>query len=475
MAWQQISDKRYDSASVLKMSLNCTLGSFVFGYSMAEFTSCQDSVSATLNWDNHEYIFINIFSAIVPLGAIFGAVSSGLISKRLGRRKMLMISDIIGIIGCYITIIPTNYTFGIGRFITGFTAGSFAAICPVYLNEIAPTEISGRIGILVQYNITLGIAVAYALALPLPTENYSSDPMNYWWMFVFVLPSVLMLIQFVLFFYVYRRDTPPWLIRNNQRDAAYRALRMIYTDTFAAEHLNNIHYTKENELITKDEALGTNEEIIIRSTSSSNLTLGYGRRLRLGIMLQTLQQWCGVNAIVFYATNIFESLGAGLFVARVLTLIVGIVNNVGLFAIVPLIDRFGRKPLCLVGEGGMIVSLVMIGIIAGPLGGGIVLSLAVILTFKAFFTFSLGPIGWIYCGEILDEKGNSITTAVNWVNVFLVVLLFPMLQQVLGIANVFYLYAGICILGFIYLLIDMKETKGQTREQIYTKFSSNTD
>lgn len=473
MAWQHISDKRYDSVSVMKMSLNCTIGSFVFGYTMAEFTSCQDSVSATLNWDDNESILITIFSAIVPLGAIFGAVISCSISRRFGRRKMLMLSDIIGIIGCYISIIPTNYTFGIGRFITGFVAGSFAAVCPIYLNEIAPTDISGRVGILVQYNITLGIAVAYAMALPLPTGDYNSDSMNYWWMFVFALPSVFMLIQLLVLFYVYRRDTPRWLIKNKKRDAAFRSLKLIYSETFATEYLNNIQFDKEQELLSQEEACKSLEEVVTKSSGSSKPNLGYGRRLRLGIMIQTLQQWCGVNVIVFYVTGIFEYLGTGILMARVMTLIVGIVNNLGMLMIVPLIDRFGRKPLCLVGEGGMVVGLVVIGLITGPLEySGNTVSLVVILTYISFFTISLGPIAWVYCGEILDEKGNSITTAVNWVNAFLVVLLFPFLKEILDISYVFYLYAGICLLGFIYLLLDMKETKGLTREQINSSFRS---
>jgi len=324
----------------------------------------------------------------------------------------------------------------------------------------------------VQYNITLGIAVAYAMSLPLPTEDYESDPMNYWWMFVFTLPSILLLAQFLLFFFVYRRDTPRWLLNNHQRDAAYRALRMVYTETYAAEYLDTISIIRDQELIIKEEYTKSIEETANKYPSSYAVPNSYGRRLRLGIMIHTLQQWCGVNAIVFYATSIFESLGAGLFTARILTLTVGIVNNLGLFVIVPLIDRFGRKPLCLVGEVGMMVNLVVIGLIAGPLNGSnIAISLTVILIFKAFFTFSLGPIAWIYCGEVLDEKGNSITTVVNWLNVFLVVLLFPYLKAGLGTDNVFYLYSGICLLGFIYLLKEMKETKGLTREQILSRFT----
>jgi sugar porter (SP) family MFS transporter len=469
MAWQQLSDAQFDSKAVWKMGLAVTLGSFVFGYNIGVFTSCQPNVSATLDWGDNENLFVTLYSSLMPLGAMCGALITARLSSNFGRRKLMILTDLIGIIGASFIMIPTNPTFGIGRFVTGFASGIFAALCPQYINESAPVEISGKIGTLVQFNVTFAIAVAYALALPLPTGDYDSESFNYWWIAMFGLQILFLGIQLALFFFVYTYDTPKWLVEQGRKEEALQSLRQVYSNQYAEEQLRVLtSSSKSVELKAPGEA----------TSGGNNPTFGelfckkkYAKMNRLGIMINTLQQWSGVNAIMFYSTVIFESQTGSVFIARVFTLIVGVVNMLATLAVIPFIDKTGRKPLCLVGEVGMSGCLICMGLFSGFIDGGIIATLAFTLLFLCFFEMSLGPVTWIYCGEILNEKGVSVAVATNWIHTFLVVLIFPPLQGAIGITAVFFIYAAFCGLGFIYIFFDMVETKGKTKDEIAKIFN----
>jgi len=460
----------YDSGKVWKMCLTASLGSFIFGYNLGVFTSIHDPVASTLDWGSDKDTWITVMSAIMPFGAMISAVFSGPISNRIGRRRTLMLSNFVTLLGAGIIVIPFTVTFGIGRFITGIGAGSYAALVPLYINETSPTEISGKTGAMVQFQITLGIVVAYLLALVLPTGDYDSDPLTYWWMGMFALQGPIAMLQFFLFFWAYKLETPTWFWSKNFREDALESLRQVYSEESAQEALKRL-----DSVQNQDKEL-TSSFISEAGNDPSYMELllckqGTGKLMRLGWANNFFQQFSGINAILAYSTAIFGHLGGGTFMSRVYTVIVGTVNMVSALAVIPLVDKLGRKILLVLGCIGMGGCLFLSGLFSGPLSSwSIAFPMISILLYIVFFEGTIGPICWIYCGEIMSPRGMSICTAVNWLCVTIVIFTFPPLKDLLGISVVFWCYAAICAVGVLYFWLDMLETRGLNKQEIQKLF-----
>ena len=188
----------YKPTKVWLRAMNAFLGSFLLSYNIGVFTSCQPSVSSALNWGDNSDTYIAIMSSLVPLGALFGALSSGVLSKSSGRRRSIIIADLITILASIITVIPYTYSFGLGRFLSGIAIGQFSVLCPLYVNEIAPQKITGRLGGLIQPFCCSGLITAFGFALLLPTGDYSSDPRNNLWIFMFAFQGLVAFFQILL-------------------------------------------------------------------------------------------------------------------------------------------------------------------------------------------------------------------------------------------------------------------------------------
>lgn len=174
-----IPSNQFSMAKVTKITVNATIGSFIFGYNIGIFNSMQSNVSASLNWGDAKDLYVSIIATLMPLGALFGAIYGGPIATRIGRRRAIIFTDITVVIGSLVFLAPYTWSLAIGRVITGYAAGSFSVLCPVYVSESAPNKVRGKLGSLIQIMITLGIVCAFAIALPLPTEDYVNDPINY--------------------------------------------------------------------------------------------------------------------------------------------------------------------------------------------------------------------------------------------------------------------------------------------------------
>lgn len=182
-----LSHHQYKVSKVWLTAFQAALGSFIFSYNIGLFTSSQPCVAASLHWTDpmEKSTNIALMSALLPLGALFGALGSGCFSHILGQRKNLIVADYIIIAASIITILPSTACFGLGRFISGIGIGIYSMFCPLYLSEIAPADRSGKVGSMIMLFGCLGSLFAFGLALALPTEDSDSDPMNNWWIFMF--------------------------------------------------------------------------------------------------------------------------------------------------------------------------------------------------------------------------------------------------------------------------------------------------
>jgi sugar porter (SP) family MFS transporter len=467
-----LNTPEYKIENVWKLALNASWGSFVFGYTIGVFTSIQDNVSAALGWGGDKDLYITFFSAMPSFGAMFGALISAVLGRKYGRRKALMITDIISIIGTGIIMIPYTYAFGLGRFVTGFAAGSFACLVPLYVNEIAPLEVGGKIGGIIQFQVTFGIVVSYAVALILPTGDYDNNSLNQLWVAIFGLQAAFPLLQFFMYLGHYHSETPRWLIENKKFDLALVSLKEVYSEEAAEKILRKYEDINKQSVIEMgvDDVDKQYEEPTYEDIFKCNKNIG--KMIRLGCMINFFQQFSGMNAILSFSTKIFDDIGGGEFLSRVFTLIVGIVNMASTLSVFPVIEKAGRKKLVLFGSLGMAGSLGLVGLFSSVLDiAGAAPNIIFVLIFIFFFEASIGPVCWIYCGEILPARAMSICVFVNWFSCFVVILSFNYIVDVIDFYGAFIFYAVVNILGFFYFSCDMIETKGLDKAEIRRKLT----
>ena len=450
----------YNSKKVWKMCLTASLGSFMLGYNIGVINSTLDVLATIFDWKDDKYILDAVMTGIMPLGAMFSAIFAGSVSSRIGRRKILMVSNLITLLGAVVTIIPFTITFGIGRLISGLSVGIYATIVPLYINETAPTEMSGKMGTLVQIQATSGISVGYASALILPTGNYKSDPLTYWWMVMFGFQICIALFQFLVFKCGQKLETPTWYLNKSSSESALESLKQVYTEESAWEKLQKMRSSKDSELNSSYECNPSYLDLLLCKQNTNRL-------MRLGYAVYFLQQFSGINAILTFSTSIFGHLGGGTFMSRVYTLVSGVVLMLPSLFVSSFVDQLGRRALLIAGCVGMSVCLLFTGFFAGPLEDwNILFPVLFILLYILFYGTSIGPICWLYSGEILTPRAMSICVAFSRLFFTTVVFTFPLLKELLGLSIVLWVYTGICFLALVYFSVDMIETKGLSKQEI---------
>ncbi|CAG9323938.1 unnamed protein product [Blepharisma stoltei] len=457
MSTAPASQEIYNSKSVWRIGFHIAIGFFIIGCNLGNYNSVQNNISDTLHWKSHKDLLIPLMAALMPIGAIFGSILASPLSNKKGRRKAFIFSDIISIISSIFFIIPFTECFAIGRFLSGFASGLFTVLCPVYIFERAPIEIGGKIGALISMNLTFGIVLMYALALPLPEEDCEDYDMNYWWIFMFSIQGIAGIIQLVLFMVKYKYDSPIWLVEKNRIEEARKSSSQIYRQ----DSVTNIIQTLQK--IIEESKAGEN----LHGSKYSDLFLcrkHHSKTLRIGCMFNIIYQICGINAILTYSTKIFSDFGDE-FLARVLTLSAGFANMGSALFLFPLIDKYKRKPTLCWGCLGMAICLIFLGAFSLHYTS-MLPHLIFILAYLIFFEISIGPLCWIILGEILDEKESSICYGLCWTAAAVVVFIFPLMYDGIGISITFFIFGGICLLSIIYFWCDLIETRGKSRTEL---------
>jgi len=392
------------------------------------------------------------------VGCMFGAAFAGAISDRIGRKKVLVISAILFLASAVGTALPRNLVeFIIFRFIGGLGVGAASMTSPMYIAEIAPARIRGRMVSVNQFAIVSGFLVVYFanyfIALGRSDEWLTQT--GWRWMFGSeCLPASLLLI---LVFFV--PESPRWLTKQKRNDEALRILTKVDGPQHAAAEMTAI------------------KDAIAHETGSVMQLLGPGMRIALmiGVVLAVLQQVTGINAVLYYAPEIFKNIGAKTESALLQTVIVGAVN-VG-FTIVTIwtVDTLGRKPLMLIGATGMGLSLLTVGLAfyfqqQGPW------VLIAVFVYIACFASSLGPVFWVIASEIFPTKirgrAMAIATVTIWVSCYLVSQTFPMIDKNRWLVEKFnhgfsfWLYGVFCVVTVLFVAAFLPETKGKTLEEI---------
>jgi sugar porter (SP) family MFS transporter len=392
------------------------------------------------------------------LGAMIGAAFAGRLSDRLGRRRLILTAAAVFIAGALIcAFAPTVAILVAGRVILGLAVGSAALVVPLYLSEIAPTEVRGAITSLNQLMIVSGILVAFIVNAILASSGN--------WRLMLGLAAVPGLILLVGM--VFMPETPRYLVHTGEEDTAREVLEELPGDEQPQERIEQIREVEQEE--ETDTGLGA---------------LWRAKWVRPALVvacgLAIFQQLVGINTIIYYAPTTLTNVGFAKTSAIYANLIIGVIN-VGMTIIaIKIIDRVGRKPMLLAGVAGMVTSLLVLGIsnasLATPHHPGdpaAIITLVCLATFIASFAATWGPVVWVMIPEVLplSLRGTAMGVAVfcNWGANFLVSQTFPPLLKGVGPGPVFIGYAGLGILAALFVKTLVTETKGRSLEEIETE------
>jgi SP family arabinose:H+ symporter-like MFS transporter len=420
---------------VLLISLVAAFGGFLFGYDTAV-------VSGAIGFlKNHFQLSADLTgwaASSLLVGCMLGALVGGPIGDRLGRKKSLIACGILFAISSLASAAPQSLAqFAWSRFAGGVAIGAASMLSPLYIAEIAPEKIRGTLVALYQLAIVMGILVVFFVNLQiqrLGDETWNTAT-GWRWMFAsLALPSVLFGSCMALV-----PESPRWLMKMGRRAEAQQVLARVGGAANAEREIGQIA-----------EALRQEE-----GRWSELFTSGYRRALVIGTLLAVFGQFSGINAIMYYGPEIFKSAGSARDAAFVHTVTVGVVNVVFTFVAIWLVDRAGRRPLLIAGTMVQVISLATVGWMFHTGDHGFLL-LGGILAFVAAFAVAMGPIPWIVNAEIFPTKlrGRAMSLAILmlWLADFIVTQTFPMLDQTIGPARTFGVYACCSLLRKMFFL-----------------------
>jgi len=434
------------------------LAGLLFGYDQGVISGALPLIKDDLNLSTFAS---EVITSWVTLGALGGALVAGVLADKVGRRRAAILAGVLFAAGALLeTVAPGAGVLTVGRVITGVAVGFASTVAPLYAAEMAPSALRGRFVSAYQLAITVGIFLAYLADDALTSSGR--------WRAMFalaVIPGVLLVLGFLCV-----PESVRWLIGHKRRPEAEQALVKLTGETDVAATADTIEADLQAEAAEGE------------ASWSEVFSPGLRRPLTIGITLSVIQQVTGINAIIYYANDIFARAGftTAQSQAKATLYAVGLVNVLATFIAVAYVDRLGRRPLLLAGLVGMTVSL---GAVAVAFAGfdntagsstsvtaGGVLTLVALVVFIASFAFSLGPVVWTVISEIYPNRvrGRAVSaaTAANWGAAFLVTQFFLTIVDAIGEAQTFALFAVICVISYIWILRNVPETRERSLEEI---------
>ncbi len=398
------------------------------------------------------------------LGCLVGALLAGALSDKFGRKRLLIFSAALFVVTSLgNALAPSFGVFVAWRILGGVAIGLASGLSPMYIAEIAPASMRGRLVAINQLTIVIGILAAqfinWLLVRDLPLGAGDEFIRTSWygqagWRWMFALTAAPSLLFLVSMFFV--PESPRWLVKNGAGDRARAVLARVGGPAYGDAEVRDIQATLAREEI---------QHVRFADLLDPSLRTV----LLLGIGLAVFQQWCGINVIFNYAEEIFRA--AGYDISDVLKNIAwtGSVNLAFTFVALGVVDRGGRRPLMLLGSAGLAVIYLAMGLCYRGHVQGLPMLLLVLAAIGCY-AMSLAPVTWVVIAEIFPNRirgaAMSVAVASLWMACFLLTYTFPLLNAKLGPAGTFWLYAGICVAGFLFILARLPETKGKSLEQI---------
>lgn len=394
------------------------------------------------------------------LGCLVGVMVTGFLADKLGRKLLLFLSAVIFIVAAYGTGACNDLTaFIIFRVIGGVGIGIASNLSPMYIAEIAPASIRGKLVSINQLTIVMGILLAqvmnYWIAEPVVQSETLADTWNVsmGWRWMFWWGGVPAVLFFFLLFAL--PESPKWLNSKGKNEQAFRILARIGGRAYAETEVAN------SRKIPQEESGSFRYSMLFKGKIA--------KILWIGIVIAVFQQWCGINVIFNYADEIFTSAGYGVSDILFNIIITGVTNLV--FTIIGMytVDKLGRRALMITGSAGLALIYTLLGLSYFLNFSGVAVLVLVMLAI-ACYAMTLAPITWVVLSEIFPTRirgmAMAIATFALWTACFVLTYTFPLLNAGLGASGTFWLYGFICILGFLFIRRNLTETKGKTLEEI---------
>lgn len=456
----------YNFRYIWGITLVSAMGGLLFGYDWVVIGGAKPFYERFFDIANSPYLQGWAMSSAL-LGCIAGAMSSGWLSERFGRKPSLIVAAFLFTLSAIGTGWTSNFDLFIAfRLLGGLGIGLASSVSPIYIAEVAPAEMRGRFVSLNQLTIVIGILAAqitnYLIAEPVAPGASNMDILQSWngqmgwrWMFWAELAPAAMF--FFLMFLV--PESPRWLTKNNKRDGALKVLSKVGGNEYALKVFDSIMQTLK----------GNSGKARLKDL----LAIKVRPVLVIGIVLAVFQQWCGINVVFNYAEEVFSAAGFGVTDVLFNIVITGIVNLVFTFIALKTVDSWGRRKLMLFGSAGLAITYLLLGGSYFFELNGFMVLLFVVLGI-GIYAMSLAPITWVVLSEIFPNKirGSAMAVATSslWIASFVLTYTFPLLNRALNASGTFWVYALICVGGFLFIFKKLPETKGKSLEEIEAYF-----
>ncbi len=429
---------------ILGISFISALGGYLFGFDFAVISGALPFLRETFElsawWEG-------FLTGSLALGCMAGCAMAGALAERYGRKPGLMLAALIFTLSSLGMAFSNTFTmFTTMRFAAGIGVGMASILSPLYIAEISPAHLRGRNVSINQLTIVIGILVTNLVNYFLAGKGEDA------WRWMFGLGAVP---SFIFLLGVLRLpESPRWLASRGRYDEASKILSRIGSGDFAENTISDIRAS-------------------LTGQSRATLKMVFSKAVRpavvVGIVLAVFQQLCGINIVFNYTSTIFASVGADLNSQLFETISIGIVNLVFTLVAMWQVDKLGRRPLMLVGSLGLSIVYIVLALLLEQQAAVGLVSVFVLAAIALYAT-SLAPVTWVLISEIFPNKvrglASSVAIVALWGAYFILVFTFPILAEKLGTYGPFYLYAGICLLGFLFVRSKVSETKGKTLEQL---------
>ncbi|WP_372808708.1 sugar porter family MFS transporter [Pontiella sp.] len=457
---------KFNVSYIFQISLVAALGGLLFGYDWVVIGGAKPFYEPFFNLVGADKAWLAGWAMSSALaGCLGGALLSGAITDRIGRKKVLVAAALMFAISAIWTALSQSFDqFIVARVIGGMGIGLASNVSPMYIAEVSPSHMRGKFVSVNQLTIVIGVLAAQIVNLIIYNRN-PVDPgataeviMNSWngqygWRWMFAAETNPAGLFFLMALII--PESPRWLLKQGRKDQAAGVLTKIGGAAYAAAEVADIG----------DTLAGESGKVNYREMLHPKLL----KILGLGVFIAMFQQWCGINVIFNYAQEIFEAAGYDVSGMMFNIVITGVVNLVFTFVAINTVDRWGRRPLMLLGSGGLMVTYAILGAcyyfgLKGPV------VLVVVLTAIACYAMTLAPITWVLLSEIFPNRirGASMSLCVSalWIACFALTATFKPINVALGAAGTFWLYGVICLVGFAVIKRFVPETKGKSLEDI---------
>ncbi len=441
------------------------MGGFLFGYDWVVIGGAKPFYEPFFQLETATEKGWGTSSALI--GCMVGALACVFMADKYGRKRLLIIAGLLFTISAIGTALATTFFwFNFYRIVGGVAMGIALNLSPMYIAEIAPPEKRGMYVSINQLLIMLGVLMAQIVnwQIALMDTDLSVNATNetiaqswsglYGWRWMFGAETLPAILFFLLMFFV--PESVRWLVKNGQVEKAEQILLKIGGKDYAAQQINDVQST-----VSRDDVGHVN----LKELLSPRIL----RLLGIGVFLSFLQQWSGLNVVIYYASDIFQAAGYNLKEMMLNIVVIGGVMVLSVIVTMMTVDKLGRKTLLLFGTASMAVVYALIGYCFYSNYNGLVIVLLVLANVM-FYSITLAPLLWVVLSEIFPNRirgaAMSIAALAHWVGNFSLTFTFPAIKENLGWASNFWLYGLICAVGFIVIYLILPETKGKTLEEI---------